>query len=193
MTAELLTRVMTMPDSLEVRETAGTHFIRGVAAPYNEPADIGDYIEELAPGVFRRSIDHRGPNIGLMEQHNRDTFAVGINPSFEETGDGLVATFEVSPTNRGQEALQLAKTGHFGMSVGFIPVRNDVTEVDGRRLVRRLEAKLDHVGLVLNPAYKAARILEARDDDPAPFDPDNPAVAPRLARLRALHGLRRLQ
>ena len=29
-----------------------------------------------------------------------------------------------------------------------------------------------------------------RDDDPAVFDPDNPAVAPRLARWRALTGLR---
>ena len=188
---ELITRLACMPESVEVRNVDDGHFIRGVAAPYNTPTDIGDYVETLAPGLFKRSIDHRGPSIGLMEQHNRQAFAVGLNPSFEETNDGLVATFSVSPTARGQEALNLAKTGSYGMSVGFVPVQNETATVGGRRHITRTEAKLDHVGLVLNPAYKDARILEARhDDDAAPFDPDNPAHAPMLARWRALNGLR---
>lgn len=189
---ELLTRLACMPDSIEVRSVDDEHFIRGVAAPYNETIDLGDIVESFAPGVFRRSIDHRGSFVGLREEHSVDRFPVGTDPTFEETADGLLATFLVSPTNRGQEALKLASHGKVGMSVGFIPVQNQTSEVGGRRHVVRTEAKLDHIGLVLNPAYQKARILEARDETRPEFDPDNPLIAPRLARHRALLGMRGL-
>ena len=170
------------------------HFIRGIVAPYDTPTDLGDVWESFAPGVFRRSIDHRGDRIGLMEQHNRQTFPVGMAAEWEDTTDGLVGTFRVAPTGRGREALELASSGLLnGLSVGFVPVHNrSGSEISGRSHVVRTEAKLDHVGLVHDPAYDTARVLEARSDGDG-FNPDNPAVAPRLARFRALHGLRGVQ
>lgn len=187
---ELIERVHA--DVLELRtgtDDAG-HFIRGIVAPYGKTADIGEYVESFAPGVFKRSIDHRGNRIGLMEMHNRQAFPVGMAATWEDTDDGLVGTFRTAPTQRGQEALDLAKSGEYGLSVGFVPVRNDVTEHAGRRHITRLEAKLDHVGLVHAPAYADAKVLVARDDTPAAFNPDSPATAPNLARWRALLGHR---
>ena len=188
---EVLSRLAA--DVLELRQGSddGGHFIRGVVAPYDTPTDIGGYVESFAPGLFAKSIAERGPRIGLMEQHNRQAFPVGMASSWEDTADGLVGTFRLAPTERGREALELAASGFLnGLSVGFVAVRNRTDKVGGREHITRTEAKLDHVGLVHAPAYDTARVLEARDDDTEPFDPDNPAHAPLLARWRALNGLR---
>jgi hypothetical protein len=44
-----------------------------------------------------------------------------------------------------------------------------------------MEARLDHVGLVTAAAYGEAKVLAVRS-----YDPDDPDVAPRLARWRHL-------
>ena len=179
-------------DGLELRDDDDGHFVRGIVAPYNSPTDIGgEYVETLAPGVFKRSIQHRGDRVGLKEQHGRDRFDIGQSSSWEDTNDGLVGTFRLASTDRAREALTLIREGFLdGLSVGFVPVENRVSNEGGRRHVERVEAKLDHVGLVHSPAYEAARVLEARDEDAGPFNPDSPLHAPNLARYRALLGRR---
>ena len=98
---------------------------------------------------------------------------------------GLIADFEVAPTDRAREALNLAKDGYVtGFSVGFVPVRNEENTVDGKRHITRVEAKLDHVALLTAPtapAYGEAQLIAARA-----FDPDDKTQAPRLARWRHL-------
>lgn len=168
----------------------GGHYVRGVVAPYGEQYDLGDYVETFGRGVFSKSVAERGDRIGLTEQHQRDRFHIGRAKDWQDTADGLVATFTLAPTDRGREALELVRSGFLdGLSVGFRPIRNRVTEQANRRHVERVEAALDHVGLVHSPAYSSARVLEARDDD-EPFDPDSVLHAPRLARYRALLGHR---
>ena len=190
MTEPLIERVRLAGD-LELRDDDDGHYVRGVVAPYGEPYDAGDFVETFTPGLFKKSVSERGDRIGLTEMHNRESFPIGRAMKWDDTSDGLVGQFRLAPTDRGREALDLVRSGFLdGLSVGFRPLRNTVTEVAGRRHIARIEAALDHVGLVHAPAYGSARVLEARDDDPAVFDPDNPAVAPRLARWRALTGLR---
>lgn len=172
------------------------HFVRGIVAPYHVETDLGDYLEQFAPGVFRRSIDHRGDRIQLVEQHDTSKFHVGRAQTWEDTADGLIGTFRLSPTVRGLEALALAEAGEVAFSVGFYSLRSTTDDVNGRRRVTRQEGKLDHVGLVTNPAYVGARVLEARHDDtdePArPFSPDDVLAAPRLAYWRSELGMRNL-
>jgi HK97 family phage prohead protease len=179
-------------EGLEVRADDDGHFVRGIVAPYNVPADIGgEYVETLEPGLFKKSIAQRGDRIGLKEQHGTDRFDIGRSSSWEETSDGLVGTFRLAGTDRAREALTLIREGFLdGLSVGFRPLRNRVTDEGGRRHVARVDAALDHVGLVHSPAYDGARVLEARDDEPVPFDPDSVLAAPKLARYRALLGMR---
>lgn len=178
---------------LELRETDGDHYVRGVVAPYGTEYDAVEYVETFAPGVFARSLDQRGSNVPLTELHERNRFLIGRATAWQETADGLMGTFQLAPTDRGREALNLARSGMVnGFSVGFKPLRNETTVVDGRKHVVRTEALLDHVGLVDAPAYETARVLEARGEsiDDLPFDPDSVLAAPRLARWRALTGLR---
>jgi phage head maturation protease len=68
-----------------------------------------------------------------------------------------------------------------GLSVAFQPIRNKTETRDGRRHVTRMEARLDHVGLVTSAAYGEAKVLAVRA-----YDPDDPQVAPRLAKWRHL-------
>ena len=155
----------------------GGHYVRGVVTPYGEEYDAGDFVETFAPGVFRKSIAQRGDRIGLTEQHKRDSFEIGRATKWEDTADGLVGTFALAPTDRAREALNLLQADMIGgLSVGFRPLRNRIEERNGRRHIERLDALLDHVGLVHSPAYSSARVLEARDDD---FDRD---AAVRYAR-----------
>ena len=193
MKAETRSRIV---EGLELRDSDdGTHHLRGVVAPYGDHYDMGeDGVESFAPGVFAKSVRQRGESIGLTEQHLRESFPIGRSVAWEDTADGLVGTFHLAPTLRGNEALALVQSGFLdGLSVGFVPLRNRTETVGGRRHIERVEAILDHVGLVNTPAYQQARVLEARNDDDTPppvFDPDSLLTAPKLARQRAQLGLR---
>jgi uncharacterized protein len=171
--------------ALEIREEADGHHLIGIVAPWRATYEFAPGVtEEFAPGVFDKSVAERGEGrIPLLEQHAQDRHPVGQSVSFTKTPEGLVADFRLARTARGEEARQLALDGMVGgLSVGFRPLRNKTEERDGRRHIIRLEAKLDHVGLVTQPAYAEARILSVR----GAFDPDDPEIAPRLARWRHL-------
>ena len=170
---------------LEVREDAGEHHILAMVAPWNATYDTGDFVERFGKSVFDKSIKERGRNIPLMHGHDRENMPIGRSASWEKDQRGLIADFQVAPTDRAREALTLAKDGYVtGFSVGFVPIRNEETKHDGRRYLTRIEAKLDHVALLTAPtapAYGDAQLIAARA-----FDPDDEQHAPRLAKWRHL-------
>lgn len=103
---------------------------------------------------------------------------------WEKSAEGLIGEFKLAPTPRGEEARTLAATGMVtGLSVGFLPIRNRTSTVNGRQHIARLEAKLDHVGLITTgrQAYSDAKVLSVRA-----YDPDDPETAPLLAKWRHL-------
>ncbi len=105
-----------------------------------------------------------------------------MSASWENTADGLLADFRLANTSRADESRQLAAEGMVtGLSVAFQPVRNKTEHAMARRHVTRGQARLDHVGLVTAAAYGEAKVLAVRS-----YDPDDPDVAPRLARWRHL-------
>tara|TARA_Y100001963_G_scaffold147678_1_gene224358 strand:+ start:1013 stop:1576 length:564 start_codon:yes stop_codon:yes gene_type:complete len=170
-------------DSIEVRESAEGRRISGIAAPFGETYDAGEYVERFQKGAFAKSIVERGDRIPLLEAHRRDAMPLGRSTTLEETSSGLFAEFLVSRTDRGEEALQLARDGVMhSFSVGFMPVRDQMTEAgDGRPLIDRTEVKLHHVGLISEvPAYADAKVLAVRD-----YDPDDEETCPKLAVWRA--------
>ena len=170
---------------LEIRETDGQHHIVALVAPWNATYDAGTYVERFGKSVFDKSIKERGTTIPLMHGHDRENMPIGKSSTWEKDAVGLVADFEVAPTERAREALELAKNGYVsGFSVGFVPVRNEEAKVEGRRHITRVEAKLDHVALLTAPtapAYGEAQLIAARA-----FDPDDETLVPRLARWRHL-------
>lgn len=169
--------------ALETRDTDDGHYLTGIVAPFLSTYDNQSYVETFTSSTFDKSVSERGQNIPLLEQHN-DAFPIGMSVRWEKSAEGLIGEFKLAPTPRGEEARTLAASGMVtGLSVGFIPVRNRTSTVDGRKHIARLEAKLDHVGLITTgrQAYSDAKVLSVRA-----YDPDDKEIVPRLARWRHL-------
>ena len=183
---ELEHRTLSIVD-IDTRQDGNEHHIVALVAPWNATYDAGNYVERLGKSVFDKSIKERGNDIPLMHGHDRENFPIGRSYQWEKDANGLIADFQVAPTTRAHEALELAKNGYVsGFSVGFLPIRNEEKTVEGRRHLTRVEAKLDHVALLTAPtapAYGDAQLIAARQ-----FDPDDTTQAPRLARWRHLLG-----
>ena len=180
--SEIETRTIAF-DGIETRtDDDGYRHLVGVVVPwageYRMPHGLTESCER---GAFTKTLQERGDRIPLYQQHeSRSTLPVGTSVGWENTNDGLIADFRMARTERAAEVLSLADDGMVtGLSVGFIPVRSRTeTRSTGQHVVR-LEARMDHVGFVAQPAYDGARVLAVRQ-----FDADDPDIAPRLARWR---------
>ena len=160
------------------------HYLTGLVAPIHGQYDNSSYIETFTSNTFDKSIKERGNRIPLLEQHDTAAFPVGMSVRWEKSSEGLIGEFKLANTPRGEEARTLAADGMVtGLSVGFIPVRNKSTTVNGRQNIQRLEAKLDHVGLITTgqQAYTDAKVLAVRG-----YDPDDEQIVPLLAKWRHL-------
>jgi HK97 family phage prohead protease len=177
--SEIVSRTLEIA-GLEVREDKDGHHLVGVVAPFSSTYDAGNYIEQFSSSVFDKSIAERGAKIPLLESHDRGRNPIGMSATWEKNNDGLVGDFRLARTARGEEARQLALDGMVtGFSVGFRPIRSNTQTRDGRKYITRIEGYLDHVGFLNNPAYEEAQLVSVRG-----YDPDDPEVAPRLARWR---------
>jgi len=169
---------------IEARDESDGHYLTGLVAPIHGQYDNSSYIETFTSNTFDKSIKERGNRIPLLEQHDTAAFPVGMSVRWEKSSEGLIGEFKLANTPRGEEARTLAADGMVtGLSVGFIPVRNKSTTVNGRQNIQRLEAKLDHVGLITTgqQAYTEAKVLAVRG-----YDPDDEQIVPLLAKWRHL-------
>ena len=102
---------------------------------------------------------------------------LGKAQSIMAQDDALYATFKVSPTSRGNDALvEASEDLRSGLSVG-------VEVLDSRQVGAVLEvlsARLEEVSLVSNPAFKSAEVLEVAASSPeeAEEQPNNESEAP---------------
>lgn len=140
--------------------------IAGVAAPYNTPTPVnGQYIEILAPGVFKKSISEAAKPLPLLAFHDSEKWPVGKALSWEETERGLLGVWQLTDDDEGRRAWDMCN-GEFvsGLSVGFQPIRSDVDPGDETTppTVTRREARLYETSLVATPAYAAAQITLVR-------------------------------
>ncbi len=55
-------------DSLELRDDADGTTLSGYASTFNEPYDMGWYVEKVAPGAFKRSLG-QAPDVRLLVNH----------------------------------------------------------------------------------------------------------------------------
>ncbi|MGV7258236.1 HK97 family phage prohead protease [Mycobacterium kansasii] len=137
----------------------------GRAVPYGEVAEIADYAgqykEKFAYGSFARSIEQRGSKIRLLTGHDHRRLPVGRATELREQPDGLYASFEVAPTQAGDELLTLVRDGYVSaFSIGFTPIAE---RWEGDVLVRT-EASLREVSVVNEPAYAGAAIQGVRSE-----------------------------
>ena len=144
---------------LEVRSDGRT--IVGLAVPFDQPTDIGQYVETFRFGAFTRTIVERGSKVRLLSQHVTTANPLGRATLLREDARGLVIEARVSETQAGTEALALIADGALdGLSIGFTPVRDNWST--DRRNVDRLEVKLHEVSLVTFQAFESAKVLASR-------------------------------
>ena len=123
--SELETRTIEFSD-LETRAEDDGHHIVGMVAPFHSRYETPRFIETLSSNVFDKSIKERGNKIPLLEQHDTQRHPIGMSVSWQKDASGLIADFKLANTARGEEARTLAADGMVtGLSVGFLPIRNN--------------------------------------------------------------------
>jgi HK97 family phage prohead protease len=147
---------------IEVREApaeqAGS-VIRGYAALYNTPVTIGgEFIEQIAPGAFTRTISN-GDVLALLSHDWGRVLGRQSAGSLRLKDTPLGLAFELdadATTPSGQEALGTVRSRAVkGCSFGFRVLWDDWTD-DGAIPMRTIrEIELHEISLLANPAYES--------------------------------------
>jgi HK97 family phage prohead protease/HK97 family phage major capsid protein len=115
--------------------------------------------------------------IKLLSQHDMKK-PVGRMIAAETRADGIYATFKLSRSTGGNDALVMAQEGLVsGLSVGAEIIASKPSR-DGHTIVT--SAKLKEVSLVTEPAFKSAQVLEIAAEESLPVEPIQPESEPQV-------------
>lgn len=152
---------------------------RGYAAVFNSPSEPLPFIETIAPGAFRRSLN-TGREVRAFVNHDTgQVLATTRNDTLRlvEDARGLLVEADLPDTTAGRDLAELVRTGTVhSMSFGFsVPRGGDAWSED--RSSRELrEVILHEVSVVTGfPAYPATEGATVRT---AENDVDEPTEAP---------------
>ena len=165
MSTALYTRNSGGADVLGVDQLARSLTV--IVAPYDQPATVeyrGEiWTEAFAPGAFDSLAGIDPQRIRVCREHNRAD-AVGKVLRFDTRSPlGLIAEIRIAKTQRGDDTLGLAAEGMLSASAGFAVDPTSGQTLDRTRRIRRItHALLDHIGLVMQPAYDGAQVLAVR-------------------------------
>ena len=178
---------------LEVRAAGDGMSFSGYAAVFNSDSEPLPFIEQIAPGAFKRSLSS-GREIRMFNNHNTDqVLATTRNGSLMLTEDqrGLRVDAKLPDTTLGRDLSTLIADGTVhSMSFGFsVPQGGDSWSADGSSRVLR-EVVLHEVSVVQGfPAYPDTAGATVRtSDDVAVSAPGVPVALMR--RKLELHAKR---
>lgn len=168
---QVLERAFTL--DLSVRDDGRT--VEGIVVPWGETAHVidheGEYEERFVKGAFQRQAEYvnglaernpgRSTGIPLSFTHD-STFRniIGFASRLEERDMGLWAEFRLLAVDADKAREMLTETCA-GLSAGFLPIKSRRTPSN---VVERVQAHLDHVAAVPDPAYAGAGVLAIRED-----------------------------
>lgn len=151
-------RVATITD-LELREAGNGFTFSGYAAVFDSPTDLGPFREQIAPGAFKRTLQH-GADVRLLVNHDGVPLARTKSGTLhlEEDDRGLRVQADLDPTNPAAQELRsaMARGDLDQMSFAFqTPKGGDEWDDDAEPPLRTLrEVKLFDVSAVTYPAYE---------------------------------------
>jgi HK97 family phage prohead protease len=160
--------------TLEASDEDAEGFARsftGYAAVFNSPSEPLPFIETIAPGAFKRSLNS-GKEIRAYVNHNSDMpLATTKNNSLQLVEDerGLRVNMTLPDTTAGRDLSVLLREGVVhSMSFGFtVPKSGDSWSADGSARTLR-EIRLHEVSVVSGqPAYAATTGATVRTADDA--------------------------
>jgi HK97 family phage prohead protease len=144
----------------ELRADDNGKTVKGYAAVFNEPADIGgSFREVVAPGAFKGSLDN---DVRALVDHDSGR-VIGRTKSgtlrMKEDSHGLAVEIDLPDTTDGRDlAVSLERGDISGMSFGFRVTHDewDETSEPPTRTIRAVE--LFEVSAVAFPAYEGTDI-----------------------------------
>jgi HK97 family phage prohead protease len=141
----------------EVRAEGDGMTFTGYASVFNSPSeDLGGFVEYVAPGAFKRSLQSRNEVKLLWNHDSGEPLASlrGGTMQLVEDERGLKVTAQLPQTTRGRDIAELLRTNVIdSMSFGFNVIK-DTWSRDGQ--TRTLESvRLFEVSIVSFPAYEA--------------------------------------
>jgi HK97 family phage prohead protease len=154
----------------EVRAEGDGMTFTGYASVFNSPSeDLGGFVEYVAPGAFKRSLQSRNEVKLLWNHDSGEPLASlrGGTMSLVEDERGLKVTAQLPQTSRGRDVAELLRTKVIdSMSFGFNVIKDSWSR-DGQ--TRTLESvRLFEVSVVSFPAYEAttAQVRSAQTINP---------------------------
>ena len=170
---------------IEVRETESGFTFEGYAAVFNSPSEPLPFIERVAPGAFRRSLQTRN-DIKLLWNHDPGAILAstrGKTLSLTEDSKGLFVRAELAQTSYGKDVKVLLERGDVdSMSFGFSVIKDTWSNDGGERTLNSV--RLHEVSIVGAPAYTATSgTTSVRDLDGAEGEAD--ALQDALLKLEA--------
>jgi phage head maturation protease len=176
---------------LEVETTDNLKYLSAILVPYNEPADIGWFVEDFAPGSLAKSIAEAARGLPLHVFHDdmaysgaqmtAESWPIGVASEWDDTSSRLRGVWKLDDDPKAQRAAKLATPDEDGnsmlgyMSVRFAPIRSTWVRVDDfnpdlgpeyKDKVTRVEARLVSAALVSTPAYIGATVEWVRSAEP---------------------------
>jgi HK97 family phage prohead protease len=147
--------VRTNSVDFEVRAEGDGMTFTGYASVFNSPSeDLGGFVEYVAPGAFKRSLQSRN-EVKLLWNHDAGEPLASLRGGtmqLIEDSRGLKVTAQLPQTSRGRDVAELLRTKVIdSMSFGFNVIR-DSWSTDGK--IRTLESvRLFETSIVSFPAY----------------------------------------
>jgi HK97 family phage prohead protease len=149
--------VRTNSVEFEIRAEGDGMTFTGYASVFNSPSqDLGGFIEYVAPGAFKRSLQSRN-EVKLLWNHDAGEPLASLrggSMQLVEDDRGLKVTATLPQTSRGKDVAELLRTKVIdSMSFGFNVIK-DTWSRDGQ--TRTLDSvRLFEVSIVSFPAYEA--------------------------------------
>jgi HK97 family phage prohead protease len=149
--------VRTNSVDFEVRAEGDGMTFTGYASVFNSPSqDLGGFIEYVAPGAFKRSLQSRN-EVKLLWNHDAGEPLASLrggSMQLVEDERGLKVTAQLPNTTRGRDIAELLRTKVIdSMSFGFNVIK-DTWSRDGQ--TRTLDSvRLFEVSIVSFPAYES--------------------------------------
>jgi HK97 family phage prohead protease len=163
--SEILTRSDGVFADIDFKE----RIIDVIAVPWDSAARVfwrGEFWTEVFERSAFKGIEAAAGRVRVNREHRKgDTVGkiIEFNPNHEK---GLFARVKIALGPKGDEVLNLAKDDMISASIGYGTRKTTDVIVDKNSMTRRvMNAFLDHLSMVEDPAYEDARVLAVRGDD----------------------------
>jgi len=148
-------RTYTFSD-IEVREEGDGMMFTGYAARFNEPSHPLPFIEVIAPGAFKRSLQSRS-EIKLLWNHDAGEPLASLRGGslrLSEDELGLKVEAQLANTNRGRDTAELIRSKVIdSMSFGFNVIKDSWSNDGSQRTLQ--DVRLFETSIVSFPAYES--------------------------------------